>query len=255
MKETKIPEGFYAEKLDKRDDWRGVKCIYCGKPATNSDHVPPENLFATVEVSHPYLTGPSCSCNNQFSGDDDQFRNIVVDYCKEKSSIAKELSEGKVKRSESRNPKLAKQSVSRTVTVERYSNSGLYLGTYEDPLSFSQDEIACIHRMADRIARLMHWKIKKSVAPLQSRVKFVEGNKMKGDKVYKQLLEGLFMNGPWTSGHPDVFKMYAMPIGNSKHLWAFYVILFDSFPIHFFFGPQEDYFIDSESGILHSARG
>lgn len=54
------------------------ECVYCGKPATSRDHVPPRNLFPGPQPS-ALVTVPSCdACNQGASLDDEYFRLIVA---------------------------------------------------------------------------------------------------------------------------------------------------------------------------------
>lgn len=55
-----------------------AKCIYCGKPATTVDHIPPKNLFSKPRPSD-LITVPACnSCNNGASRDDDYFWSRII---------------------------------------------------------------------------------------------------------------------------------------------------------------------------------
>ena len=52
-------------------------CVFCGKPATTRDHVPPKGIFLKPRPSN-LITVPSCqSCNNGASAWDEGFRNII----------------------------------------------------------------------------------------------------------------------------------------------------------------------------------
>jgi hypothetical protein len=68
-------------------------CVYCGNPATTSDHVPPKLLLVK-----PYPknmgTVPSCSTCNQGASLDEQYFLALLGQFSESPAIAKQISEG-----------------------------------------------------------------------------------------------------------------------------------------------------------------
>jgi hypothetical protein len=55
-----------------------VACIYCGRPAEEDDHVPPQCLFPRPRPPE-LVTVPACSvCNRKFGFDDEYFRDAFV---------------------------------------------------------------------------------------------------------------------------------------------------------------------------------
>ncbi len=55
-----------------------LNCIYCGRPAEDGDHVPPQCIFPRP-LPADLITVPSCRvCNRRFSVDDEYFRDALA---------------------------------------------------------------------------------------------------------------------------------------------------------------------------------
>ena len=103
-------------------------CIYCDKPATTKEHIPPKQFFKGKSDS-PLITVPSCkACNTSFQKDEDFFRQFYVSILMDSSSEAKKLMEGEISRSIRRTPALGRQMFSQMKLVNAYNKSGLYKG-------------------------------------------------------------------------------------------------------------------------------
>src|SRR5262249_6151706 len=67
-------------------------CIYClANPRETNDHIPPKGLFREPRPSN-LITVPACyRCNSSFSGDDDYFLNLALDWTASESIDGKEI--------------------------------------------------------------------------------------------------------------------------------------------------------------------
>ena len=74
-------------------------CIYCQtNPKETNDHVPPKGLFREPRPSN-LITVPAClKCNNGFSGDDDYFLNLALDWPASESNDGKGVVEKRLRR-------------------------------------------------------------------------------------------------------------------------------------------------------------
>jgi hypothetical protein len=111
-------------------------CTYCSNPATTSDHVPPKKLFTPPRPSN-LITVPACEqCNNDASDDDEVFRNelsLMAGSFGESAKAAERRQSAM--RSIRRNRRRSCEIVLGAQPVERYTESGLYLGlAYALPL-------------------------------------------------------------------------------------------------------------------------
>ena len=53
-------------------------CIFCGKPATTRDHIPPKGIFPDPMPSD-LITVPACeSCNSNTKLDDEYFQWLIT---------------------------------------------------------------------------------------------------------------------------------------------------------------------------------
>ena len=53
-------------------------CVFCGRPATSDDHIPPKTIFGDTEPSN-LITVPACGgCNNGCSLDDEYFKQLCL---------------------------------------------------------------------------------------------------------------------------------------------------------------------------------
>jgi hypothetical protein len=124
-------------------------CIYCqANPKETNDHVPPKGLFREPRPSN-LITVPAClSCNNGFSGDDDYFLNLALEWAASESGDGRGVAEKRLrsmKRKAGRN--VWKSIFAKVKAVEVYSPGGLYLA---NSLEFSLDTgrlIRCVNRM------------------------------------------------------------------------------------------------------------
>ncbi len=63
--------------MAKKNRFKGLKCVYCGKDATTGDHTPPEKIFGESSRKN-LIEVPSCrTCNNGASNDDEYFRTVL----------------------------------------------------------------------------------------------------------------------------------------------------------------------------------
>jgi hypothetical protein len=129
-------------------------CAYCGNPATTRDHIPPQNLFTPPRPDN-LITVPACKqCNNGVSDDDEVFRNELSFMA---GSFGESAKAGERAQTALRGIRRNKAMLVRTVTsarpVERYTQSGLYLGRgYAVPL-----EPGVQQRVITRIVRGLYW--------------------------------------------------------------------------------------------------
>lgn len=138
-------------------------CIYCQKrPKETRDHVPPKALFGEPRPSD-LITVPSCfQCNNDFSGDDDYFLNLVLEWGASESGDSKDVVEKRLrsmKRKEGRN--VWKPFFAKVNPVEVYSPGGLYLAR---SLECSLDTGRLIQTV-NRIIRGLFFEVTKTPLP------------------------------------------------------------------------------------------
>ena len=130
------------------------QCVYCPRPATTHDHVPPKSLY-TPPLPQNVVTVPACDpCNNRASKDDEIFRNelsIMAGSFGESANAAERLQP--TMRSILRNRATRTRMVTSAQLVERYSTGGIYLGHgYAVPLVPGLQQ-----RVITRIVRGLHW--------------------------------------------------------------------------------------------------
>jgi hypothetical protein len=131
------------------------QCVYCDNPATTRDHVPSKKLF-TPPLPSNLITVPACDlCNNGASDDDEVFRNelsIMAGSFKESAKAAERLG-GPTMRGIRRNKAMLARMVTGAKLVERYTQSGLYLGYgYAVPVVPGLQQ-----RVITRIVRGLYW--------------------------------------------------------------------------------------------------
>jgi hypothetical protein len=139
-------------------------CIYCqANPKETNDHVPPKGLFREPRPSN-LITVPAClKCNNGFSGDDDYFLNLALDWAASESKDGKGVVEKRLrsmKRKEGRN--VWKPFFAKVKPVEVYSPGGLYLA---NSLEFTLDT-AKLLRTVNRMIRGLYFEFTKAPLPL-----------------------------------------------------------------------------------------
>jgi len=129
-------------------------CAYCDDPATTRDHVPSKKLF-TPPLPHNLITVPACDrCNSGASDDDEMFRNelsIMAGSFGESVKAAERLQP--TMRGIRRNKAMLARMVTGAQLVERYTQSGLYLGYgYAVPVVPGVQQ-----RVIARIVRGLYW--------------------------------------------------------------------------------------------------
>jgi hypothetical protein len=103
-------------------------CVFCGRPATTRDHVPPKAFFLPPRPEN-LVTVPACaSCNNGASESDDRFRNFVSLRVGVGNSKRLDLWKSKVLPGIRRNRKEFRRLVRSMRDVEVYTPGGIYLG-------------------------------------------------------------------------------------------------------------------------------
>lgn len=140
------------------------KCIYCQtNPWETSDHVPPKGLFGNPRPSN-LITVPACrACNNGFSGDDDYFLNLALDWDASESGDGRVVVEKRLrsmKRKKGRN--VWKPFFAKVKAVEVYSPGGLYM---TNSFEFKLDTVRLI-RMVNRMIRGLYFEFTKTPLPL-----------------------------------------------------------------------------------------
>lgn len=139
-------------------------CIYCqSRPQETSDHVPPKGLFREPRPSN-LITVPACrGCNSGFSGDDDYFLNLALEWAASESGDGRGVAEKRLrsmKRKEGRN--VWKPFFAKVKPVEVYSPGGLYLAK---SLEFALDTGRLI-RSVNRMIRGLYFEFTKTPLPL-----------------------------------------------------------------------------------------
>jgi hypothetical protein len=140
------------------------RCIYCQvNPKETNDHVPPKGLFRQPRPSN-LVTVPAClPCNNGFSGEDDYFLNLALEWAASESSDGRGVAEKRLrsmKRKEGRN--VWKPFFAKAKAVEVYSPGGLYLA---NSLEFSLD-MGKLIRTVNRMIRGLYFEFTKAPLPL-----------------------------------------------------------------------------------------
>ena len=120
------------------------------------DHVPPDNLYKYVELTHDQITAPACLAhNNAYSPDDERFRNIIVPYCANDNKAASDLLVGKVQKGTEGDHPLKKQEYDKIEHLEQITPSGIYLER-QIRFTFSPEERQCMLRMYDRFSKAIY---------------------------------------------------------------------------------------------------
>jgi hypothetical protein len=213
--------------LDVERDWRNPLCYYCGDLAISKEHLPPDNLYASVQQNLPMLTVPACTKhNNAYSQIDDQFRSIVVSYCASDSATAMALLNGKVERANIRNPKLKKTIYDEVETADLWTPSGIYGGKREIRFTFTPTERECLLNMYDRLIRGIYWQ--SSGKPTTNlKVKLLD-NELPWDRDFIQLcMKGFNLTPMSAIGHSDVFKLKVIGVGSGAEALVIWTCFFD----------------------------
>lgn len=138
-------------------------CVYCGKTADTSDHIPPQCIFAEPKKEE-LLEVPSCSnCNGSFSMDDEYFKTaLTIIEGVDENPDAKRVLES-VHRSFSKpNKKGFTKGFSKTIKILPITSySGLFTRIVP---TFEFNKIRILNT-ASRIVQGLHWIEKKSPIP------------------------------------------------------------------------------------------
>lgn len=162
-------------------------CIYCGKPATSDDHVPPKGLIRPVRRVNLWTVDACDACNRGASRDEEYFRLMVVGaLCH--TAEADELFDGSISRSMDKRP-----------TKESWLFDSLG-ETEGEP--FIEWDPATLHRVAVKITAGLAFKLGVSQASVASRTSLEE-------------LEGRGEHDQWA---PDFSFTYG---GDHWELWFF----------------------------------
>lgn len=158
-----LSEGWREEK----SGW-GPRCIYCGKPATEPDHLPPRCLFPPNHRSG-LIAVPSCTrCNRGFSKDDEYFRQALLlrhDISEQPRArpVLDSVFRALQKPSKAGFRQALFQSMFETNIV---TPGGLYLGR----VGGQNVDAPRIRAMIERITRGLYWEERGTVLPLDFRV-------------------------------------------------------------------------------------
>jgi hypothetical protein len=113
---------------------KGKSCVYCGKyilekDQLTRDHIPSVSLFPRgISIKNPAII-PSCSdCNKGFSFNEEWFRLFLVNLSQDKSFLADQMFDTKIKRSIQRKPQIGNKILENMEVVDYYSQAGIYLG-------------------------------------------------------------------------------------------------------------------------------
>ncbi len=152
----------------KKRAGKGPRCISCGKPATEPDHVPPRCLFPPHHRSG-LIAVPSCTrCNRGFSKDDEYFRQALIlrhDISEQVRGqpVLDSVFRALQKPSKAGFRQALFQSMFETNVVRP---GGLYLGG----VGGQNVDAARIRAIIERIIRGFYWQEQGSVLPLDFRL-------------------------------------------------------------------------------------
>ena len=138
-------------------------CIYCGRPATTRDHVPPKAIFVKLQLPD-LVTVPACEdCNNQASRFDEGFRNIIGMRSSEESPNSLTLWKKTFRSLKRRRQELeALWESLREVPI--FTGGGLYLGTATEGAFDAEAH----DRVIERITRGLYFHHSGQPLPLES---------------------------------------------------------------------------------------
>jgi len=145
------------------------ECVFCGKIAyTQSDHIPPENLFPKPRPS-TLITVPSCpECHRKTTKDDEYFRLMIIN----REHVAKQPEAKKIipkikkslQRSESR--AFSTSFYNSLRTREAFTVNGIYLGNVITCLPND----ARIQKVSNRIIKGLFYNLKKIRVPDECKI-------------------------------------------------------------------------------------
>jgi hypothetical protein len=203
-----------AIPLDAQRNWRNATCYCCERPATTSEHLPPDNLYSAVQRTMPMLTVPACSeHNNAFSKADEWFRSIIVPFCAPDSPVARDLMNGKVLRANTRNPSLEKVQYDQDESVDIWTPSGIYGGKRTIRFTFSPEERRCLLDMYGRLSRSIYWQYTGRSTAMR-RVKLLDHELPWERSFIQDCMPGFRLAPMFGVGHSDVFQFKAIGIGH-----------------------------------------
>ncbi len=167
------------------------KCIYCGKPAEDVDHVPPKCLFPRP-LPDDLVTVPSCkNCNKRFAVDDVYFRDALAlsTYEAADPPELKTLHEAvrrSLLRKEFRPP-------ARRILEGARSGWAQHRSTIAEPVKYLPIDMKRIGKTAERIVHGLHFQQTGRVLPQGYEPKVIHGGRMPTvNKVDLPFFERLF---------------------------------------------------------------
>ena len=141
-----------------------TNCIFCLEKADTKEHIPAKQLFKGISDKN-LITVPSCKkCNGGFQKDEDFFRQFWASFFIERSTEAKRAMENEVSRSIKRKPALGWQMFKQMKPVNRFSNTGEYLGK-ATLINITESDRARINRVVDKIIRGLFFEEFKQIIP------------------------------------------------------------------------------------------
>ena len=174
-------------------------CIYCGKEANTSDHIPPKSLFATFEEMRVV---PCCKeCNNSYSLDEEVFRNWMVNFSYGKSLTADYIFDTKIARSFRYSPILAKRVYEKMYELNLKTPAGILLGKATG-VKLDQADWKRIFHILDKIVKGLFYIEFRKVLPKSCTLKHTLIN---GEDAIKNGLLPVKVFKWATSKHNNVF--------------------------------------------------
>jgi len=130
-------------------------CVFCGKPATTKDHIPPRKIYVQTEPDD-LITVPACrSCNNGTKLDDEYFRLCVMTGGSNNAEVEQHIFD-KLMPSLRRNPKLLAMFMKGARTVDITTPSGIVIGQ-RHAFDFDRKRL---QRIVEKIVKGLYWRNK-----------------------------------------------------------------------------------------------
>lgn len=142
-------------KRKKSKKFKNENCVYCGKPADTSDHIPPQCIFAEPR-KESLIEVPSCnSCNKGFSKDDEYFRTVLtmIEGVEENFDASKVFQNVHRSFSKPKKKGFTKSFINTLQITPKTTHSGLFIG-FAPTFEFNKTRIL---RIAERIVRGLTW--------------------------------------------------------------------------------------------------
>ncbi len=115
-------------KMFKKPNRIKVRCVYCGRDATTSDHIPPKQIFPKPRPDN-LETVPACfKCNNLAGKDEDYFFATFMFSDAGISDAGKRLWKEKLHRMYEKNAGLRRKIAQNLSEKDIYTSHGLSLG-------------------------------------------------------------------------------------------------------------------------------